>query len=610
VSDLSEKKLLEKEKLREISEVIKGYSNKKKKRETHFAKKNGFDTLEDYLSWKRAEDDKTRYSIRLQQSSFVERKPILPELNEEESFVSSKKQKDYDYWVGVDENGNPFFDLGFIFGFGYENKKAVPSKKDMFERFLLGIGNKDPDELMMTKGLYNRLNGVRSMQRLLSKPDSVFYLDNCFDYFMGQLSFHPDSPLYLDGCSTTDDADRHDAITKVSIWFQELQHLVENDKMYWVLLSHLYVQNSLALNRTEVNKPKRLSVPLRERTRLHYELYKHPDWMGDFGTTHNPNYSFDNHIKRYDAFDDEDYITMYRSFSVRGQSYENGKLVRGKPIRKGVKKFNDGGNIHIEGNGYSYTLSKTMALKHGCGFNEHLIRKYLPSGVDKSDKEIMDTIEWWNYEVRGADSIRDGWYRAIGQFRVKKKHILQTTNLRDEDEIIANPEYVELVDYKFLNIVHLLAQQELRYFQKTRCPKKQSSKLSFHHNLLCDNLDDVYDLMHHTIKTLLSRLSPEDVKKLVTGYFFYIGKLRMSLYDDKTDKELKAIEGMDKAILSAMRMGLDLPDDEVTLFQPTLLNKKGTFNFLIGDWMVSPKKKTRNLYQPRVFEYKKYDKFG
>ena len=133
--------------------------------------------------------------------------------------------------------------------------------------------------------------------------------------------------------------------------------------------------------------------------------------------------------KRLREYNDNDYITVYRAFSVQAKRRdENGKLVRGKPVRKGITRTSDEGGIHMEGNGFSYSFSKFSALRLAHNINTHIIKKH----CKVNDKEVTKILENWVSE-RHLEYVEmyDGFYRALVVFKVKKKDVLICRDARD-----------------------------------------------------------------------------------------------------------------------------------------------------------------------------------
>ena len=50
------------------------------------------------------------------------------------------------------------------------------------------------------------------------------------------------------------------------------------------------------------------------------------------------------------------------------------------------------------------------------------------------------------------------FYNCMGTYKVKKKDIMFLTDDWGESEIVVNPKDVELIDYRFLNILDLISQ--------------------------------------------------------------------------------------------------------------------------------------------------------
>lgn len=488
-----------------VKEVIESWSHKKLAYESKRANAKGFSSVEEYVASKIAPT--------------VEPQKIEKEINPD--------------WKKTDPDGTPIFDLGV---FNVNPYKRIPTK-EMFEWWLLDIGSKDPSDFPEHKEgtpVRNTTSGIHS----------VIY------FFLGVM-FHPKKSKY----------DK----TVVYHWFRELQHLITNDRMFWLLFTKFYVDDENSLNKDELEKSNRLSVPLEDRMKLHQDFLKVKGENWSLGGL-----SDEYQNKRLREYNDDDYITVYRAFSVQAKRRdENGKLVRGKPVRKGIARTSDEGGIHMEGNGFSYSFSKMSALRLSHNINTHIIKKHCK--VD--DKEATKILKNWVSE-RHLEYVEmyDGFYRALGVFKVKKKDVLICTDARDEDELIANPKDVILVDYKFLNSIHFIATQTAVHFGKHLSEQKL---------MTIANLDDVFDYFYEWVR---------ETEKEKSGFVASVLK-----------KEIKAGKTVE-LLVETIRGQLDAPPrNDEERFMHIYKRADGLWDLGFFGHIFYPLKKNRNLYQPRKF---------
>lgn len=498
--------------LSKAKEVIETWSQKKLAYETKRAKAKGFTSTEEYVASKLAP------AIKLPKTK--------SEINPD--------------WKKTDPDGSPFFDLRV---FAKPKPDRSPTK-EMFEWWLLDIGSKDPSE-------FPELKDGMSMRK------STSGIHACTMFFDGGI-FLPKKSKYDSKWA--------------SIWFKELQHLVTNDRMFWLLFAKFYVSDERSLNKDELSKPNRLSVPLFDRMRVHQSslMVNGENWSKG-------GLSSDFQNKRISEFDDEDYLTVYRAFSVQAKRRdENGKLVRGKPVRKGITKLSEEGGIHMEGNGYSYSFSKIAALRLAYNVNTHIIKKHCEVD-DKKASKILET--WVSDRLLEYVEMYDGFYRALGIFKVKKRNVLFCTDARSEDELIANPKDVILVDYKFLNSMHFMAMIMSVSLGQTASGDKLMSVA---------NLDDVFDCIYEWVRI---------TEKEKTGL---ISRFLRQHFTSTGEKDFLG------EFQTYLKKGLGVAKDSehfLTIFGREDGRKEiGFFAHLIF-----PLKKSRNLYQPRKFGMSKVE---
>jgi hypothetical protein len=431
-------------------------------------------------------------------------------------------------WKKTDAEGNPFFDVKKV----YNSKNSKPNKA-MFEWFLLDIGSKEPSSFSTAD--------MNEMWKSLQ-----YFRDN-----------HP----------TVLNKKYNGAIANE--WFRELQHLIKNDKMFWVLFTDFYVNDERSLNKEELEKPNRLSVPQSQRIEEHHRQWDYPSSGNTWGGL-----NLQSQIERLNEYEDDDYVTVYRSFSVQAKYRdETGKLVRGKAVRKGITKLSDESGIHMEGNGYSYSFSKFATMRYASNINTDIIKK----NCNVTDTRARTILSKW-IEPKMIDYVEmyGGFYRAIGQFKIKKKDILICTDSRCEDEVIANPKDVILEDYKFLGTFHYVAMQTVATFLNGAAAQKNIKTTQI------INTDDAYDFCYEIVRQI-SKKSPDAI-----GNFLSLkpksGKKWYDLVYETMKDYLNPDEGTHE--LGLVPVG---KNERAIVFYGNLVQQR---------------KKTVTLYQPRSFQSK------
>ena len=309
----------------QADEILESMSQGKIKYETKKAIKQGFKTLREYILSK-LNGGESPANRQIQVSKVP--KPIkIPE-----------------WQKGTSEQ--PIFDMSHIIdlvrtkGRARGNTKVVKGfipTKAMFEWWLLDVGSQNPNNLTTGEVIRGTIN----------------YLDFQILFFKGE--------IYVD----TKDHNYNE--NHVYIWFRDLQHLIKNNEMFWLLFDAFYTANEKSLNPTELEKPERNNIPLNNRMKSARILQlalkaKHIQKTGPVFL---------------DEYDEDDEIPIFRTFSVQTKRRdENGKQIRGKPVRKGITRLSDEGGIHMDGKGHSYSISKALAMRLGYPINIPIIRKY------------------------------------------------------------------------------------------------------------------------------------------------------------------------------------------------------------------------------------------
>ena len=152
--------------------------------------------------------------------------------------------------------------------------------------------------------------------------------------------------------------------------------------------------------------------------------------------------------ERFDRLQQEREFVVYRTFKVR----------KGEAVRKGVKKLdNPDALIQGEGSGSSFTLSKIVAYSFlQTHYNSYFWGKY--ANVWDREEQLRITKEHTPEEEQGVlDQHPDEWeqmisedcYCCVATYKMKKKDIIML-KASGEEEIVANPNSVELIRYDFI----------------------------------------------------------------------------------------------------------------------------------------------------------------
>jgi len=219
--------------------------------------------------------------------------------------------------------------------------------------------------------------------------------------------------------------------TKSVKLFNKYKHIINNKKMLFMMLIRMYQKNSSYVDIDELNNTS-MHISLEERLRL-----------STFGLNSTVSKDHNEYLNELNG----EYTYVYRTFRVR----------KGESIRKGVtKQDNFDWTNHQEGRGCSYSLNKVPAIKIAHWLHKSMLEKYGQASMEDittfiRNDDISDTFD-------SPMQLQDNVYCAVGLFKIKKKNVIGATNQMDEDEIIIHPDNVELIDYKFLNILDFISQ--------------------------------------------------------------------------------------------------------------------------------------------------------
>jgi hypothetical protein len=146
----------------------------------------------------------------------------------------------------------------------------------------------------------------------------------------------------------------------------------------------------------------------------------------------------------------DDYFYVYRGFLVRPD----------EDVRKNRKKLNNPfAHILDEGRGISFSrqIDQAIFFAGRYHFKSDLdFRKKFPTffGNKSHSKMKRQLIKDWKKNYYGFFNqhyLDENVRRCVATFRMKKKDIITYSLMSDEDEVIADPNNVELVRYDFIN---------------------------------------------------------------------------------------------------------------------------------------------------------------
>jgi hypothetical protein len=230
----------------------------------------------------------------------------------------------------------------------------------------------------------------------------------------------------------------HDRLRTIEpfYWFAELEHLITNDEMFWTLMTDVWCNKSEVFtdNLSILERYGRSKVSLERRLECveHLKIILGKNELSE----HRSSKGF--MLKLIE----NDEITLYRSFKVE----------KGKSVRKGVKKNNNPDYYkQEEGRGWSYSMNKTNSIFINGLLGTFFYKNYLNMNDEEATIQLKKKRDLSEYKMKDI-TINDNFYNCIGTYTVKRKDIMFMTDDWGEMEVVVNPKYVKLIDYRFLNI--------------------------------------------------------------------------------------------------------------------------------------------------------------
>ena len=455
-----------------IEQILDSMSVGKIKYETKRAIQKGFKSLE----------EKIQYDINLlnkENTEWLESpQQLLKKLKQEVKTTANKTakvDKEKLLWKQTID-GKPHFSAKYFLkrhNPNFNAKTMTGASKEMMEWFLKTIGHLNP----------------LTIDRDGDWGDEEIPTYKYVDFLWCILS----KKYVLDAKTTIKNVEVMDEENEPFEWFSDLEHLITNDKMFWTMAINMYVRKSSYFSYKTFSKYKRLEVPFSTRLEC-FQFWSEGKSSGEEkyrGTQFQK--------ERYKSLPDDEWITIYRGFYVR----------KGKTVRKGVSKYTDDGHIHDEGSAYSYSFEKTVALRIYTHFNSHLVKKYTNM---KTDDDARNIVKEWHPNIHSElETYYEGFYRCIGEFRVKKKDIIFATDYMHEEEVVINPSKVRLVDYRFINIIDIIT---FHSYQITLKRMFETTNVKNFNITRIVNIGGFHDYFHLVMKSYFKK-NPDEVGNFI-----------------------------------------------------------------------------------------------
>lgn len=530
---------------KEAMQIIEKLSPGKRKYEEKKAIKNGFASLYDSVIWKLEEPIRARWERRdVFKVKQLEKQIKLDKIKEE------KKQ----IWKKTNKDGTPFFNIKYFFQEFPKNVSGINTdktntSKQMMEWFLKSFGHLNPLEMH-----YGSNTGVEDGEVTLS------YIDTCLFFLFSKYRWN----VLTNKMETNETTE---IPLNIFQWFDELEYLITDNRMFWCIFEWIFIVQSKYFTDKTFTRYGRLNIPLEERLQSSEILngsrndgaFKDSliDKSSKFPTTNFWTKTiFDNVIS-------DEYVTVYCSF----------KVPKGETIKKGITLENQDSLIYQAGNGFSYSLSKFIAVRLGWFTSSFIIKKYCKLQDDEAEKILQD--KWLNRGQMENPTFFDEFYTCIGEFKVKKDKILFATGVMSEDEIIANPKDVILADYRFLNVVDTFAMQScLKFMDGLRKKAVEDQKYPIQDISQFINLDGIFDYFYMGAKKYCNRNPKEVGYILKTGQpdlFYKFIPYVLDMLEEQTKKEY----------------ALDKKHSLKVEVAPTIINKRNMFE-ISADGFIFP----------------------
>jgi hypothetical protein len=367
-------------------------------------------------------------------------------------------------WKGTTSYGEPFFDIDYWTKKNpyYKDGVSPQTSKEMMRYFLECVGGDDPSTY--SQNGMNRKSTTHlwfAWDKLLGKSDEVEIVNTPIEPFR---------------------------------WFAELEPLITNDKMWWVLMKGVWTYNSSFFTNECLYRYGRMKVPFKDRTKRMGYL----DVVDGVNLRKKGHFTSESVNESYDRMDDDETLYVYRSFIVE----------KGKNVREGLLKNSPYAHRQENGAGWSFTEHKSIAIRIADPINADHFDKY--RNMDENDAlDTMEKVLGLGKRVKNYIKYRKGFRSCLASYRIKKKDILFYTDALGEREIVVHPRNVDLVDYRFLDIIDYCAIMTTKTKGSGFLDDEKFSASVFANN------DAFYDLMHRSVKEVFTR-KPNIIRKILS----------------------------------------------------------------------------------------------
>ena len=391
-------------------------------------------------------------------------------LEKEQKFAAAKIKPKLDAERAVwktSHYGTDFFDINYWTKGNkfYKDGSSTLTSKEMMEFFLKTVGGDNPSSYSQ-KGTHGKTTVYLwfCLERLLGIPiDETSFDGQQLDVWLSDEPFE---------------------------WFSELEHLITDDTMWWVLMRRVWTLKSHYITEDAFNRYGRMSVSFAERIRWGDYLNSMDGGSIKSKGVLSPAVITDRHEK----IPDDETLIIFRSF----------KVPKGKAIRKNVFKDRPHSHMHDAGSSFSYSFSKAVTVRIANPISTIHYKKYCGMNDDEAEKNIGN---WVDEGLLALPTYYEGFFSCIGKFECFKSDIIFCTDDYGEDEVVISPKNVDLIDYRFLNIIDYLATRTHAAFSNSLTKGEEQSGT-------IKNRDGLYDAIHLAVQKIMTA-NPDKVGELL-----------------------------------------------------------------------------------------------
>lgn len=194
-------------------------------------------------------------------------------------------------------------------------------------------------------------------------------------------------------------------------------------------------------------------------------------------------------------FSKDEYIEVYRSFRVK----------RGENIREAVKRH----SLNQEhGLGNSFSNIKACTFRTGNFINNYMVKKYSDLDTEFKVHSKLQSLVTSRGRMYGTNDDRfNDSFGVLGKYRVKKSKVITVSDTFDTQEFIIDGKDVELIEYRFLNMIDYITCDFMIYIIYTgmRFYKTETDQIS-----RMKNIDVLYDFFYWHISKMDFVLKDKD----------------------------------------------------------------------------------------------------